>query len=214
MYPTGWKFSQGYESTTTAISEFATGLQAPTDLIIPCEGFSFCLFALGKEGDTEADAVVEIWGTQTDGEAAQQIRFCFNSRLLTLTTLGAACISSVGAAGAKAADGTPVISMSTLTVADQDSGLDDNPSDDVAVGALHFWNRLSGNQTVPGWLDAGTAARSADDPNSTYIWHYPATIAESGLTWAAVPCGPFNFLQVEVSTTSSDTTAVFYNLLT
>jgi len=215
MYPTGWKFSEGYESATTGITEFATGLQAPTDLIIPCEGFSFCLFAIGKEGVGADSAIIEIWGTQTDGEAAQQIKFCFNSRLCTVTTVGGASVNeSVLDIGAKAADGTPVISISTLTMTDQESGAEDATSSARTIGALHFWNRLAGNQTTPGYMDSAPAARSADDPNSTKLWHYPGTSADGGLSWVAIPCGPFNYLQVEVSVPDGDTTSVFYNLLT
>ena len=183
MYPTGWKHTPEINDTATTsngalypidlnsdhtITEFATGLQAPTELIIPCEGFTYCLFALA--GDSSQVAFLwDIWGTQTDGEAAQQIKFCLNFRLLDLT---GSDTDSGGTGGTVSLEDLPNTNgFSRIVAADQDSGA--NPAAGDPIGALHFWNRIAGNQTIAGYQHT-TAARSGDDPVSTSLWHYPA----------------------------------------
>ena len=222
MYPTGWKHTplvnnaSGLPSDVTTsyqITEFATGLQAPEEFIIPCEGFQYCLFAFAGESSLGGYFDAEVWGTQTSGEAAQQIDFCLNFRLCTLKPNANSSVSNVDFPSL----GLTGWQLWQITSNDQDSGANTDVSS-AAIGALHFWNRIAGNQTIAGYQDPTTEARSGDSSDSTKLWEYIGSVADSGAAWFAVPCGPFNYLQIEVSDIDGggdeNPGVILYNLLT
>lgn len=207
MYPTGWKHTNEISAATTAITEFATGLEAPTDMVVPCEGFNMCLIALGTDG-SGASSVVEVWGTQTDGEASQSINYCFNSELVSIAGSDTASVDE-----AIAIPGMDnIVELAAMTPTFQVSGVVDE--DSTAIDSVHFFNRLTGAQTVPGYIDPNVSggAFSADGPGALKYWNF-ISADDAGPAWIAVPCGPFNFLQFACTNVGGGIVSVFYNLL-
>ena len=211
MYPTGWKYTDPYAATTTAISEFSTGLQAPNELIVNCEGFTWLLVSLGSTDNDTSSVSVQVHGTQTDGEAAQQINFCFNCLIATVSGNSNLSVSSVNLA---TPSGAVITSLSMLGVVGADSGINE-VNGTAQIDTVHYWNRLAGNQTISGYIDTGEEARSGDSPDHEDLWLFNPTDGDaSGPAWVAFPCGPFNYIQLEVSNAGDNgTSSVFTNLL-
>ena len=209
MYPTGWKHSSEHSSATTAITEFETGITAPTDMQVICEGFRFCLVTVAVPTGTGASIDLKVWGSQTSGEASQEVQYCFNSRIVTIETSDTDSDTPISIPALPNCDALAHIDSVSIA----DSGQDDATSSANNIDAIHFWNRVSGHQTVPAHMDTGQAARSGDEADADKLWHYKANTSESGICWFAVPCGPFNYLQFEFSNVGGGTCAVLYNLI-
>tara|TARA_R100001530_G_C4276073_1_gene144314 strand:+ start:162 stop:797 length:636 start_codon:yes stop_codon:yes gene_type:complete len=210
MYPTGWKLSSEVTAVTTAIEPFQTELKAAQGMAIPCESSAMCLIGLGTSG-VDTSAVLEVWGTQTDGEAAQKVGFCVNNLLVTATDTGSNSLGSM------TVDNSAITAFAALeSIAFAPSGAtDDHSSSAIAIPSIHWYNRLQGTQTVPAYIDSGdtTNVLSGDLAVADKLWFFNGTGTDSGPAFLAVPCGPFNFIQCCFTTVSAGTVAVWSNLL-
>ena len=91
------------------------------------------------------------------------------------------------------------------------------------ISAIHYWNRLDHNATVPGFIGTSnsqngtfSAARTADVADAANLWLYPQRLVSegsAGVAWVAVPCSMFKHLQLHISSTGDNKVAVFYNLI-
>tara|TARA_R100000654_G_scaffold59049_4_gene85792 strand:- start:1088 stop:1723 length:636 start_codon:yes stop_codon:yes gene_type:complete len=210
MYPTGWKLSSEVTAVTTAIESFQTELKGAEGMVIPCESSSMCLIGLGTSG-VDTSAVLEVWGTQTNGETSQSIDFCINSLLVTATDTGTNSLGSMTVPGSAI---TAFAALESVTFAPS-GAVDDNTSSAVPIPSIHWYNRLQGQQSVPAYLDSAdtTGVLSGDLAIANKLWYFNGTGTDSGPAFLAVPCGAFNYLQCCFTTVSAGTVAVWSNLI-
>jgi len=208
MYAAGWKLSSEFTSTTTAIEPFQNSLAG--DVVISCESSSHCLIGLGTSG-VDTSAVLEVWGTQTNGEITQSIDFCINQLLVTATDTGSNSLGSMTVGGSAI---TAFAALENVTFADSGAD-DDHSSSGVNIPSIHWLNRLQGSQTVPAYLDSGDTedVLSGDLAVANKLWYFNGTGTDSGPAYLAVPCGMFSYIQCCFTTVSAGTVAVWSNLL-
>ena len=232
MYPTGWKYTGEYNlggnlEQTAAITEVATSLQAPADFIIPCEAASMCLFTFAA--DTNGGGLYWfIWGTISSSQGAAQESYYLNQELLVAPQHNNSTVKPSDSGFAFPGPGLPTMTeFSEFSgVLFQDSGVDTQSLEPIST--VHWWNRIAGNQTIPGYMghESGGSeepSRSAASSDASDIWTYwgdggqtgGENIADAGVAIIAVPCGPFQYFQIQLAQigTTSNTGSLFYNLL-
>jgi len=219
MYPSGWKNTGIYDhagGVTASISTFAKSLEAPVPFQICCEGAKYVLFSfLTPAGNLTGDTKFKIFGTQTNGESTQNVDFCFNTLLAEPQPNNSTeLISGIDIPNLPGLTSMKVWNGSTANF--KDSGTEDDTSSANAIEGIHFWNRIAGNQTIAGYIDTDTEARSADAPGGDKYWVFVGggSSDSHGPNWVCIPAGPFNFLQLQMSLlNSADSTSILYNVL-
>ena len=218
MYPSGWKNTGIYNSgsVSTAISTFARTLEAPTEFQICCEGAKYVLFTnLTQAGNLSGTTKFKIYGTQTSGESTQNVDFCFNTLLAEpQPNSESELISGIDIPNLPGLSSMKVWTGSTASFTN--SGVLDDTSSQNQIEGIHFWNRISGNQTIAGYIDTDTEARSADAPGGDKYWVFVGKddSAVYGPNWICIPAAPFNFIQLQMSSVNSaNSTSILYNVL-
>jgi len=226
MYPAGWKHTGIYNSgsVSTAINHFARGLEADQNFQICCEGAKYVMFsnaAYNTGSDTAALAGTtkfKIYGTQTNGESTQNIDWCFNTLLAEPQLANSSSITDIPDLEIPGLEGLKKMKTWNGGTANfTNSGVQDDTSSANEISCMHFFNRVAGNQTIAGFIDTDESARSADAPSGDKYWVFTSKDGSgnsAGPTWICIPAGPFNFMQLQMSTVNSaNSTSILYNVL-
>ena len=202
MISHGWKSlgvftaSGAAASPTAAVSEVSTSIESTHT--IPCSGMSFCLLSY-YTSIANTGNVLTVRGTQGSAESSQDNEVFFNHSLVTVTPTTDAALTLP--AGAYDTAGVTLVNYQTGSLAGTDTGASNGP---IVTSA--FLN-LQGAKSLQGDNTSGTGDTQTLDP-------YYANFGDNyGPSWVAVPCGPFDRIQVRYTLAAAGTSLCLACLL-
>ena len=216
MYSTGWKVTENLtaiDGTIGQIAEWSPDFSVPLDRVISVENAQWLLVSLITSTTNDDSTILSIYGSHTN-EVSQSKDGVISTLMCSIRSANGSCFTNCAFKNHGEEPNWTQLDASTMAYGD--SGADDE--DGAAIPSQHFYTRLQGNQTVPGYMKSpGSDNGSFDVFDANKLWFHPGTGTMAGPSWAAIPCGAFSYMQLVVATLPADPVAnkfsAVYNLL-
>jgi len=197
---TGWKVLNSFTSSGAAFSPEPAEIDTELiDLAIPCSGMSFC--QIGLASSTIATHAMYIYGTNGSSEDGQQVTGYFNSRLLTVTFAASGLSIPSGIFPSLDKQGS-FTNLDTAAMTELASG------NETGALLLNSYLHMTGNKAMAPDNAVGT------DETDEYENYYSndGTIAATGPAWVAIPCGTFDYIQIQLVAAAAATLSPMFCL--
>ena len=185
MISTGWKVlpthtASGALDNSTEPAEIDTSL---TEFAIPCSGMSWCQLSIASTTGSAHNIVV--YGTNSTSEDGQQVTGYFNSKLVAVTfaTSGLAIPSGVFPS---------LDSQGSFTCLNSGAIEEFASGNEAGALLLNSYLHMAGQKGMAPDNQADT------DETNEYENYYvnDGTVAGTGVSWIAIPCATFDYIQV------------------
>ena len=202
MISHGWKSlgKHTFEAPgfSTAINEVATTIESP--YYISCSGAQFAMISLVSTVGNQLNSI-EIWGTQGSHEAGQKNKFYMSHKLVRIDQDAVPAVASTFPAGTldEFVDAVNNYQIGLFTT--EGNGLTSGPT------LFGIFANLSGTRG----LQVNAAANTGEINEPQY---YYANLGDViGPSWIAIPCGPFDYIQIRYFAGAASEVAALVNIL-
>lgn len=202
MISHGWK-SLGTNKfagagSTTSVTEIATTIESPH--FIDCSAAQFALISYFATVSNALN-VFAVWGTQGSHESGQSNDFYVNHKIALVSPDGSPAVSYALPAGL--IDGFPsgASNYQIGSITSDGNGITDGPT------LFGIFANLSGTRG----LQVNNAANTGEINDPSYYYSNLGDVV--GPSWLAIPCGPFDYIQVVYTAGAACTAGALVNLL-
>ena len=201
MISTGWKVLQTH--TASGALDNSTGPaeidSALTEYAIPCSGMRWCQVSIAST--TSAAHNMIVFGTNSTGEDGQQVTGYFNSKLLTITYAAAGLTIPNGVFPSLDTQGT-FTNLNSGAIAEEAAG------DGTGEIKINMYLHMAGQKAMAPSNQADT------DETNTYENYYvnDGTVTSAGISWLAIPCATFDYIQLQFVPAASGVMAPMFCL--